>query len=59
MNILECWTTEVYSIEFLIGVAVVAVRSILVGDEGAGDILSGDFFEGDSYGKLEGDGNMT
>ena len=53
MNILECWTTEVYSVDFLIGVAVVAVRSKLVGDEGSGEVLSGESFEVDSYGKNE------
>ena len=41
VTIMEFWTMEGYNIGFLIGVAVVVVRSILGGYKGAGSILSG------------------
>ena len=55
-TITEFWTMEGYSIRFLIGVAVVAVIIILGGDKGAGPVLIGGYFEGDSDVKLEGIG---
>ena len=36
VTIMEFWTMEGYNIGFLIGVAVVVVRSILGGDKGSG-----------------------
>ena len=50
---MEFWTTKVYSIRFLISVAVVVVRSALGGDKGEGLVLSCGYFEYSCYGKLE------
>ena len=40
-NIMEFWIMEVYSVGFLIGVTVVAVRIILGGDKGSELFLPG------------------
>ena len=50
---MEFSTMEGYDVGFLIGVSVVAVRSILGDDKGEGSVLTGGSFEGDSYGDLE------
>ena len=48
---------EGYTVVFLKGVAVVAVRSKLGCEKGAGSVLSGRSFEGDSDVNLEAVGN--
>ena len=48
------WTMNGYSVGFLIGVAVVLVRSILGGNKGSGTVLSDGSFEDACYGNLEG-----
>ena len=45
---------EGYDVEFLIGVAVFAVRRILGGEKGACSFLSGGYFEDACDGNLEG-----
>ena len=47
---------EGYAVGFSICIAVVVVISITGGDKGAGPVLSGGYFEGDSDGNLEGVG---
>ena len=51
---MEFLTTEVYAVGLLIGIAVVAVRSVLGGDEGSGSVLSGGSFEDARDGNIEG-----
>ena len=53
-NTMEVCTMEGYSVRFLIGVAIVAVRSILGGDKVSGSVLSDVYLEYDSDVNLEG-----
>ena len=52
-NIMGFWTMEGYTVVFLIGVAVVAVIRIIGGEEGAGSVLSVEYFANYSDVKLE------
>ena len=53
-TIMKFWTSEGYAVDFLIGVAVVVVKSILGGDDREESVLSGGYFEDSCYGNLEG-----
>ena len=54
---MEFLTVEGYDVGFLKGVDVVAVRIILGGNEGAGTVLEGGSFQGESDGNLQGEDN--
>ena len=43
-TIIEFWTMEGYAVGFLIFVAVVTARSMLVGDKEEGSVLTGGYF---------------